>query len=374
MIYKIIHTFLRNLLIDKGINPIAASHRSHEILFEIFKNHSVPFTKRLWALRHGFFSDKFALYGLNQHNYQNYLSDLRYAWLSPQNGPYHHWISNKLVLRYTLYPFKKYLPEYYYQISVHGILPQCDCSPIFPATAEGLLALLRDKGDLACKPVAGSKGAGFFHLKYANDIYSVNEKKASEQELSDLVSKWAKLEPGYLIQEYLFAHPELAKIYPKTPNSIRLTLIKPDNDQAVFPCALARFGSDESGAVDNSLAGGIFSDIEVTTGKYNDGKRIINNKVIECKVHPDTGQRVEGVVPFWGEIKDCLLAISNYMPQMRFMAFDIVVEDDGFKIIEINPTGGIALIQYYRPIFNDKFMGKYFRDLINQRKSGFYSE
>lgn len=53
-------------------------------------------------------------------------------------------------------------------------------------------------------------------------------------------------------------------------------------------------------------------------------------------MHPDTGVRIEGIVPNWELMKKGITDICRFMPELEYLGFDIAITDDGFKIIEIN--------------------------------------
>ena len=126
--------------------------------------------------------------------------------------------------------------------------------------------------------------------------------------------------------------------------------------------------------MDNIHAGGIFSYLDVESGKFYNGKMFDGVSIFDCKVHPDTGIPVEGTIPGWQSIKEKLIEISDFIPQLSLMGFDIAVVEDGFKIIEINSLPGMRVHQMFMPINKNELMKSFFEGMLiakkNQRNKG----
>ena len=109
--------------------------------------------------------------------------------------------------------------------------------------------------------------------------------------------------------------------------------------------------------------------VDIRTGNYSNGVTIKNNDLVECKYHPDTQVLLEGILPNWSHICEKIIEISSYIPQVRYMGYDVIITDGGFKIIEINSHPGISYIQYYYPLLTDEASKDFFRQLIEEKKS-----
>ncbi len=111
--------FLKNIprklilrrLRELGYSSYSASTVLDKGFEDIFRNKKTTLSQKLWAQKRGFFSDSIKLYGLNDDNYLDYLSDFDYYWLHPINGAYSRWIDDKLTFKYILQPFSEYLPS-----------------------------------------------------------------------------------------------------------------------------------------------------------------------------------------------------------------------------------------------------------------------
>ena len=80
-------------------------------------------------------------------------------------------------------------------------------------------------------------------------------------------------------------------------------------------------------------------------------------------MHPDTQVTVEGEIPGWEQMKAELLRISSYIPQVIYLGYDVVITDDGFKIIEINSHQAIHMIQTRTPLLKDALTRDFFAGL-----------
>ena len=71
-------------------------------------------TTKEWTLSRGFFPSRKDMFGLNEGNYRNYLSDYADFRMHPYNNHFVIWINDKLSLKYTLgKDFSEIMPEYY---------------------------------------------------------------------------------------------------------------------------------------------------------------------------------------------------------------------------------------------------------------------
>src|SRR5699024_196046 len=79
--------------------------------------------QKIWAYKRGFLSSRILDYGINNDNFQSYLSDIDYYKMFPMNGKYAYWINDKLTTKYILEEYGEYLPDYFYTIKNGEILP-----------------------------------------------------------------------------------------------------------------------------------------------------------------------------------------------------------------------------------------------------------
>ena len=322
-----------------------------------FKCSRLSATKKIWALKRGFYPYRIAQYGLTEENYKQCLSDREYKRLYPINNRYKIWIDDKLTMKYMLKPFDEFMPRYYYHLlkdrACH-IMRLMDCPNDCADTYEDILKLLMDVGSLAVKPTAGTYGIGFCKLDYKNGKYYLNGNALSEEEM---VGFFKKLE-NHIITELVQMHETIANLNPTSLNTIRVMLINENGNNPVIPSAFMRIGTKASGNVDNTAQGGMFCKVDVETGRFYDGEKINNHIISPSPIHPDTGATVEGIIPHWETVKQKLTEIAKYIPQLEWMGFDIAITENGFNIIEINSHQGLHRYHTYPQEVKDYFTRK----------------
>lgn len=177
-------------------------------------------------------------------------------------------------------------------------------------------------------------------------------------------------EKDYIVTEYITSHEDIRRIYSGSPNTLRFLIIKPPRSGLIYSNAHLRFGTSASGVVDFNTEGGLFSTVDLETGKYSGCLKFMEHYAETCNVHPDSGVVIEGVLPHWDTIKQVLEEISLYLPQLKFMGYDIIITPESFKIIEINSHPALGPQQHYKPLFRDEETRAFFADLINEKKRG----
>jgi len=189
------------------------------------------------------------------------------------------------------------------------------------------------------------------------------------ENLFNTLGKWLNCKNGgYLITEYLKGNRELGTIWGNTPNTLRVMVIKEKSKKPAIACSIFQFGSLRTGVLDIPAVGGVCCNVNIDTGEFFDGRILNNNRLEECIYHPDTQAFLNGLLPHWELLKEIIFRISEYLPQLQYLGYDIIFTDESFKIIEINSHQGIKTHQFYQPFFvNEKTKG-FFGELIQQKK------
>lgn len=363
---KLFHHFARKHFLSKGFSTFFADNMSellHEDLFEV----KISLKKKIWALKRSFFSYKIDYYGLTNENYHDFLPDLCYYRMHPINGMFSHWIDDKLTIRYILHPYKEYLPEYYYHLYQGEILRLADCPEKFDSSIESMIELLKEKHALAAKKMIGSHGQGFFKLAHDGDQFFVNDSMVSKEDLVIKLKDWLEtMDSGYLVTEFLKPCQVFSQIWEKTANTLRVVVVRNKNQSAAVVDAFLRFGTYATGNVENTTLGGITCRVSVENGHFENAKIIKDRLILDCPYHPDTNQLIEGDVPHWDEIKTKIIEISNFIPHIIYMGYDLVATDDSFKIIEINCQQGIGFNQSYMPYLKDELTKDFFNTQLTR--------
>lgn len=350
-----------------GIRPYMMRMAMKVFWYDFRNEKRVSFRQKVWAYKRGFTSANMIDYGLNEGNYKVYLSDWDYYKMFPLNNNYVSWINDKLTTKYILSKYNEYQPQYYYYLQKNKVLTTMDSPETENLSGSSIMKLLKEKGRLAFKQETGSLGEGFYKVEFVDDIFYVNGEVSSEEELIELINSL----DGYLVTEFILAHKDIDKVYPGIANSIRLMVIKDGNKPSQLSNAFIRFGSDETKGVDNASAGGLFSIIDIKNGAFEKGHRIVNGELEHFDVHPDTMVSIKGTLPDWEPIIAKVLEISDYIGQLSWMGFDVVITDDGFKILEINSHQDIKWYQHFYPLLEDnpasEFLNKKLKEKSNSQ-------
>jgi len=299
-------------------------------------------------------------------NSSDYVSDFRYLRSHPLNGTFSRWIDDKLTLRMVLAPFNRRLPKHYFLYDKGRVHKLMDCPTHIAASTDGVVGALKEFGSLAVKPVAGTHGIGFTKLSYVEERYCIDESFVKEKD----VHRWLNSLTGSLVlTEYIVCHAALRRIYPKTPNAIRLCVIVHDGCEPEIAGAFIRFGTSETGLVDNASAGGIYCGIELSGGRLFNPLMYRDDCAVRVQKHPDTNRPIEGEVPHWLNIREEVPEIARYLRPLRYMGIDLVATDDGFKVLEINSHQDLWAIQTFYPLLRTDSCRAFFRQVLERQSN-----
>lgn len=322
-----------------------------------------------WAHARGFCAESACAYGLTEKNVGDYLSDYDYWKLWPLNGWQRIWINDKLTLNALLEgsDLERYIPTYFYYTKPGGGLLPLAGSGYAPGT-EGLLDCLRRKGAFACKPCNGSTSAGFHHLEFRNDTFLVDGEEVTAHGIEDFV----RTHPNYVITEFIRPEASLARVNPLI-HTLRALVINPSGTDPAPTIAYLRFGLGDgaTGTGANYVApttADICSynvEIDLTTGRYGNGRLVYANRVEEAPRHPVSGVLAEGTIPQWDDVLEMLRALSLKVGACEYLGFDACVTDKGPRIMEINSHTGVKYLQLFHPIWENRTLAAYYRDKLD---------
>lgn len=358
MFKKVMNAVLSKIMRARGYSTYFASKVVKETFIDFKDIKSVSWKQKLWAYRKGFLSSNIARYGLSEENYKDFMPDFDYYKLHPINGQFSKWIDDKMTVKYILSPFNEYLPEYYFEIHKNKVIKLMDSPRKYDSNINSVVNLLESKGALAIKLISGSKGEGFYKVSYNNNKFYINDNVISDVEFN----KFLLSLDGYLVTEYIMAHQNIRAVYPNTPNALRVGVLNNNGTAKVFG-AFIRYGTEKSGMIEHAYAGGVFSGVNIIDGSQFNPKQYQGEKTIDVSRHPDTGAIIKGKVPHWELIKEVIEKIGSYVPQLKYMGFDIIITDNGFKILEINSHQSLVNMQVYYPIKKDKEIMGFFNKI-----------
>lgn len=325
----------------------------------IIKDRHVSLGDKLWCLKHGFTPDYYNLYGSEnlKQNYRDYLSTKQYCQLHPINGMFSLWIDDKLTVKNMLAPFGEHVPKYYYDIEDGQALRLPDCPETVTAKGyDGILELLRQEKRLALKKLLGRFGMGFYRLEYVDGDYYITGEKSSEEALRKLLRSLNY----YLVTEYVTNHETIRSIWPDSANTLRILMGCVDQEPILMR-SFMRFGNANSHGVDNAHSGGIEAIVDEDTGHILFAVAMdAAGHATRITEHPDSGASFDIQIPRWDEVLRTCKEICRHFPELRYLGFDVVITDDGFKILEINSLSGLMAAQLKEPLLKDPKTRKVF--------------
>ena len=334
--------------------------------------------KKHWALSHGFFPSRIALYNLTEQNYKDYLSDFDYFRLHPLNNHFAIWVNDKLTLKY-IFPKEietlggrkiNIMPEYYLYIENDGHYSYLMDSPLSIAhNSDYLLNLVKEKKVLALKPSRGSGGYGFVKLEYTNSCIYANGEEIKPTDFNDFKDKLN----GYLITAFVTQHTDLDYIWKDSVCTLRIVAVKNivnqhQERQTDVIVSYARFGTSISHGASNLSSGGVGIAYDFNTGIFQGSfykqKQFCENDSQQLECHPDTKVILKGTkLPHWNLVKDTVLTICQYLSSLDYFGFDIMITQEGIKLCEINTLPALDIEQVmHDPIFKNPQASKFFNE------------
>ena len=317
-----------------------------------------------WAHNLGFLAESAHAYGLTDQTAPNYLSDYDFNRLWPLNEWQRIWINDKLTLKYCLAgtDYDKYLPKYYYYTKPGSLMPLVDSS--FDPTVEGLATILREVGEIACKPCNGFQAQGFHRLAFDGHDLLVDSKPVG----LDGLAAFVQANPNYVLTEFIRPSKALAAIDPLI-HTLRVLLVNPDGVSPTTLAAYLRFGlgANKTGDVANyrpPTAEDICSfnvQVDLATGHFGNGKLVYANRVVDAPAHPDSGVVAEGTLEYWPETLKMMHDVALRLGPVEYLGFDLGITEDGPKIMEINSHTGVKYLQLFTPLMAHEAAGAYFR-------------
>lgn len=329
--------------------------------------HFVRFSRKcdfgwsLWNLVHGFSKSTVELNGITRKNYKAFLSDREYWYGHPYNGLYSRIIDNKIYLPYLLKDYPEHVPQYYYFVN-NGISAMGAEGVSSHAAFEDFLNLLKKNGKLVLKHIGSSCGKGFYLLEYKADGYLLSGETMTETELKSFMLSLR----NYVVSEYVQQHEYALKVNSSSLNTIRMLCVRgaEDNSFHVVRC-FHRFGANGS-LVDNIGGGnGCLQFVNIQTGEIEPDGMVNNDnkgeKYSSYIIHPSGKDLTGTMIPGFQEIRDKVIEISNSLPFLKYVGWDIAVTRDGFKIIEANSLTSLGVLQRKGGFLEDPQMKHLFK-------------
>lgn len=199
---------------------------------------------------------------------------------------------------------------------------------------EKPFAALASMGNLRlfCKETAGECGAGIFILEICETRMSINGRAITPEELE------ARIQGAeYLFQEVVEQHPDMARLYGGSINTMRLLTVRSLKDgQLHLMPSILRIGANGS-YVDNTSQGGIAVGFNLQTGQLHQYGFFKPQFGKKTELHPDTGIRfADFKIPFLKEAEEMALHFHSMLSDIQSIGWDIAIGPDGPIFIEGN--------------------------------------
>jgi hypothetical protein len=318
----------------------------------------LPWLLKLWA--HGSITrdyliyDKFQRYGLDE-----YVSDYaRWVKSVTLNDPYALALDDKILFHRMMSSYVEYLPTARGIIFERGTIRAWDTGHEFEV-ASFIQEQLNSGGRLVLKPFGGSGGGGVLMMEQSGGVCLCNGQPSTVPELRRKVRDLT----NYIVTDFAQQADYAAHVYPHSTNTIRvITMWDIEPCEPFIAFALQKFGTEKTKPVDNVGQGGLGTEIDVETGSMGPAVQIAHNGQLSWfDTHPDTGSQITGlIVPNWNVVASAMLCIAGSLPFLRYVGWDIVVTNDGFKILEGNNGGDLYAYQVHRPLLRDPRVKAFF--------------
>ncbi len=228
---------------------------------------------------------------------------------------YWHYFDDKALFNET---FKQWIPRKWLRIDAN-------------TDPEELFALCRNQTQLIGKPLEGSSGQGI--KKYTPEDWKEGAPAFLKKLIGDQIG---------ILEEIVVQHPQMASLCPTSVNTCRIATLLGDKQQGIV-YAFLRIGNGK--IMDNVDCGGMAARIDLESGKLlTVGADKQGNTFLK---HPITNTNLIGFkIPFWQEAKEMCLEAAQVIPQMRFVAWDVAITEQGPTFIEGNSFPSHAIPQF----------------------------
>ena len=318
--------------------------------------------KKIWCFIHGFLPYEYVWYNLPANDHKNYVPARNSYKKRVLDRVFNSILGNKILFEKHIKSVIEGIDKLHvvesigyiergYLYSFHRDIMQGDFSSLLP---------LLGKNDLILKPVVSDGGVGIFMIRKEEDHFILQDKKMSWSDLVDSLKEFN----NYLIQERFRQKGFSNDIYSGSLNTMRIaTMIDPETHKAFISYAAHRFGSEESGFLDNINQGGLASLIDLENGTLGEGIKfsLIGEKFTYMSHTGSSCKIINKQIPEWISVKKRLTEMAERMPYLKYVGWDIILSDDELFVLEGNVSPGLGLIQAFRPMTDYPAAWKFFK-------------
>ncbi len=150
---------------------------------------------------------------------------------------------------------------------------------------------------------------------------------------------------GYLFQSRLTPHPEIAAAIGDRSSTVRVMLIVPDKEPEIIH-TVWKIPVGTNIADNFWRPGSLLADVDQDGGRVRRVVRGVGAEHAEVELHPDTGQRLQGMtLPDWLRLKSLVLECAAIFPKLRYQSWDVAMTPSGPVLVEVNTGGAFNLPQ-----------------------------
>ncbi len=335
---------------------------------EYSKEHDTKFSdaQKKWAYDNGFLPGIAERYGIDESNVKDFISLKDLLFIYPINDIFRKWINDRVTTRKVLKPFKDNLLSQYFHLYLRDgdalVVKLPDCPEQYGSSIDDVIELVRNEGKIALRSTIG---LFVRKIEYSDGRFFFDGTELSENELKEKLSKLA-MERVYVITEYvetaedfggqdeteasilrLIAYnkyadnPRVGQAYLRVlPADGREDVTVPDNSEEDRVYA-KNFMEDEvvlpKEGAEAKASHFCYYPVDAETGAINAGKRLDDeNHIVDgLELLRSDGSIIENI-PGWERIKQTIVDMCRFIPQIEIMELDIFITRDGFKIVDFS--------------------------------------
>lgn len=321
---------------------------------------------------------------------EDFISLYDYCHIFPVNDIFRKWINDRVTTRNVLKPFAQYLPEQYFHLYRRDtdiqVVKLLDCPAEYEESYDGILQLIRDKGKVS---LAKTLGTNFITLACEDGQYSIDGEAVSDEEL---ISRIQDIRSVLVLMEYVECGQAMKSLEPSNSNYLKLIVYnkygdnpkvgqaylslntgKPSGYREVFESdGSVSMGSEEDLDAKNQsdvqasdteidqdddtigrnfmesevvlprrdqqpkVTRRVFVPVSLEDGSFDGGKQLVGNTITELDQHPVTGAALKGRIDNMAQLLELVETIGKFIPQIEYMSIDVVLTDDGFKMVDFS--------------------------------------
>lgn len=302
----------------------------------------------LWILRHREVNHFYYLYGFDRKGFnrqEDYFGEQEFCRIRDKANAFCQIGDHKtryICMLQDKFVFGQYLSALGFPTP--QIQALCDAQGILWAgfhQKESWLDLLKHGPlDSFLKDSLGRCGRDVYPLRIDNNKIYLNDKEISPSTLQK------KIDGKYIIQQRIYQHSDVSRIYPHSINTIRFITLR-KGDQIILASGTFRMGAGGN-RFDNWAGGGIGVGIDLKTGKLQEEGTFRLGFGGRVKEHPETGVQFRTYeIPFYQESATMVLQLHNFFYGVHSIGWDIAITEKGPIVIEGNNSWDAAFQQFH---------------------------